>query len=272
MSPSPTRSSSGLSRQAARLGNAWRRLRHGLPARGSRVSPEAANDLFVAHLAVYDFAAGLAGGRRVLDLGCGTGYGGAHLLAAGAATVVGVDPDAVAIAYARRRFAGPRLTFVQGRAEELPLLQGRAENLPAVLPAPEERFDLIVAANLLAHLAAPAEALAGALRVLAAGGSLLASVPPVVDDRTMDQHRASGVHRSNRYLWGWETLLRDHFAELRLFRLLPPDGARLDLGDPRRSRLAAGDFRREELPLANLDEAGTLSAIFVGVSARAGEA
>jgi SAM-dependent methyltransferase len=253
--------SPGLSRQAARWGNAWRRLRHGLPARAGPVSPEVANDLFLAHLAVYDFAAGLAPGRRVLDLGCGTGYGSAHLLAAGAAAVVGLDPDAACIAYATHRFGGARLRFARGRAEEL----------PAALPAAAERFELIVAANLLAHLAAPGEALAAAARVLAAGGSLVASVPPVVDDRTMDQHRASGVHRSNRYLWGWESLLRDAFAELRLFRLLPPTGARLDLGDPRRSRLALADFRCEELPLSRLDDAGSLTAIFVASSPRGGE-
>jgi len=250
-----------MSRQAARLRNAWRRLRHGLPARGGAVSPEVTNDLFLAHLAVYDFAARLVPGRRVLDLGCGTGYGSAHLLAAGAAAVVGLDPDAASIAYATRRFGGARLRFVRGRAEEL----------PAALPeGPEgkERFELIVAANLLAHLATPGEALAAAARVLAGEGSLVASVPPIVDDRTMDQHRASGVHRSNRYLWGWESLLRDAFGELRLFRLLPPTGARLDLGDPRRSRLALADFRCEELPLSNLDDAGSLTAIFVASSPR----
>jgi SAM-dependent methyltransferase len=258
----PPRSPS-LSRQAARWGNAWRRLRHGLPARGGPVSPEAANDLFVAHLAAYDFAARLGAGRRVLDLGCGTGYGSAHLLAAGAAAVVGLDPDAAAVAYATRHFGGPRLRFVRGRAEEL----------PAALPAAAERFGLIVAANLLAHLAAPGEALAAAVRVLAEDGALVASVPPIVDDLTMDQHRASGVHRSNRYLWGWESLLRERFGELRLFRLLPPAGAGLDLGDPRRSRLALADFRCEELPLSKLEEAGSLAAIFVGSSwRRPGEA
>ena len=50
--------------------------------RAGPVSPEVTNDLFLAHLAVYDFAARFAPGLRVLDLGCGTGYGSAHLLAA----------------------------------------------------------------------------------------------------------------------------------------------------------------------------------------------
>jgi SAM-dependent methyltransferase len=256
----PTRSAAS-DRRTARLGNAWRRLRHGLPARGGPVSPEVANDLFVAHLAVYDFAGKLAAGRRVLDLGCGTGYGSAHLLEAGAAAVVGLDPDERSLAYARRRFDGPRLRFVRGRAEDL----------PAALPAAAERFELIVAANLLPHLAAPEAALSAALRVLDATGTLLASVPPIADDRTMDQHRAAGVHRSNLYLWDWESLLRRHFGELRLHRLLPPAGARLDLGDPRPSRLALAEFRVEDVPLSRLDQAGTLTAIFACTSSRTGD-
>jgi SAM-dependent methyltransferase len=258
----PTSTARG--RRAARIGNAWRRLRRGLPARGGPVSPEVANDLFVAHLAMYDFAGKLAAGRRVLDLGCGTGYGSAHLLAAGAATVVGLDPDERSLTYARRRFGGPRLRFVRGSAEEL-------ADLSATLPAAEERFDLIVAANLLPHLAAPEAALAAAPRVLDAAGTLLASVPPIADDRTMDQHRAAGVHRSNLYLWDWESLLRRHFGELRLYRLLPPAGAQLDLGDPRPSRLALAGFRVEDVPLSRLDEAGTLTAIFACASPRSGK-
>ena len=56
--------------------------------------------------AVYAFAAGYVQGQRVLDLGCGTGYGSARLAAAGAASVVGIDSDAKSLAYARR-FAEP---------------------------------------------------------------------------------------------------------------------------------------------------------------------
>src|SRR5947209_18308017 len=132
-------STGDLRRQAARVGNAWRRWRRGLPARGGPVSPEVANDLYLAHLAVYELAGGRAAGRRVLDLGCGTGYGSAHLLAAGAAEVAGIDTDEASLAYARRRFGAPRLHFARGRAEAP----------SAVLPG-EAPFGLIVAANLLA--------------------------------------------------------------------------------------------------------------------------
>jgi hypothetical protein len=93
-------------------------------------------------------------------------------------------------------------------------------------------------------------------------------VPPITDDRTMDQHRAGGVHRTNRYLWDWESLLRERFGELRLFRLLPPADARLDLTDPRRSRLAPAAFRCDEILLTHLEDAGFLAAIFVASAPR----
>jgi SAM-dependent methyltransferase len=278
-----------LGRRAARWGNAWRRWRHGLPARGGPVSPEVANDLFVAHLATYDFAARFVAGSRVLDLGCGTGYGSAHLLAAGAAAVTGLDSDATAIGYARRRHRAapaPRLRFVLGRAEDLPgalaqptaaaaAVTGPGAPRTASPPAPGSgpaagaaAFDLIVAANLLAHLEAPAPVIGAAARLLGPQGRLLASVPPIADDRTMDQHRAGGVHRTNRYLWDWESLLREQFGELRLFRLLPPADAGFDLADPRRSRLAPAAFRCDEIPLTRLEDAGFLAAIFVASAPR----
>ena len=223
------------------------------------MSPEVADDLFLAHLAVYDFAGGLAVGRRVLDLGCGTGYGSAHLLAAGAVAVDGIDTDEASLAYARRRFAAPRLRFVRGRAEAP----------SAALAAGAGPFGLIVAANLLAHLANPEAAVAAAAGMLTDTGIFLASVPPIVDDRTMDQHRGSALHASNLYLWDWESLLGRYFSRLRLHRLLTGGGAQPDLSDPARSRLALADFRIEEVPLSQLDEAGTLAAIFCCSTPRA---
>jgi SAM-dependent methyltransferase len=228
--------------------NALRRLKAGLPARG-RVSPEVPNDLFQAHLALYVFASTLAGGKRVLDLGCGTGYGSARMAGAGAASVVGLDSDAKSLAYARRRYSGPAVRFVQGTAEAPPGDLGT--------------FDLVVAANLLPHLASPAAAVDAAARLLAPQGALLASVAPVVDDRTMEQHRAAGIHRSNLYLWDWESLFRKWFQEIRLFQAVPPAGATLDFTAPSPSRTRADDFGFEEVPLARLASVGGLGAVFL---------
>ena len=47
---------------------------------GERVIPGQVNDdLWAEHIARYAFAARLSDGARVLDIGCGTGYGTAEL-------------------------------------------------------------------------------------------------------------------------------------------------------------------------------------------------
>jgi SAM-dependent methyltransferase len=225
--------------------NAFRRWRAGLPVRGG-VSPEVPNDLFQALLAIYVFAGRFAEGRRGLDLGCGTGYGSARLAAAGAAEVVGLDADQHNLSYARR-FAGAR--FVQGTPEDPPADLGT--------------FGLIVAVNLLPHAQSPGPLVEWAARHLDPEGVFLASVPPIVDERTMEQHRASGLHRTSLYLWNWESLLRRRFREVRLYGTLPPAGARIDLADPSPSRVRAEDFRFEEVSPARPASAGSLSAILV---------
>lgn len=231
-----------------RVRNALVRLAAGLPLRGV-VSPEVADDLFEAHLALYFFAGRYAAGRRVLDVGCGTGYGAARLVEAGAASVVGLDPDERLIRYARRRFAGPSVRFVEGRAETLPGDLGL--------------FDTVVAANVLPHLDKPALAIEQASRHLQPEGALVASVPPIADDRTMEAQRTAGAHRSSLYLWDWETHLKRHFHDLALFRLEAPEGATIDLSDSSPARRPAADFRAVEIPLARAREAGSLAAIFV---------
>jgi SAM-dependent methyltransferase len=62
-----------------------------------------------AHLERYHFAARALPGMRVLDYGCGTGYG-SEILAGSAELVVGYDPSKEAIAIASQR-ALPNLVF-----------------------------------------------------------------------------------------------------------------------------------------------------------------
>lgn len=229
--------------------NALRRWRAGLPARGG-VSPEVPNDLYQSLLALYVFAGQYAAGRRVLVLGCGTGFGCARLAGAGATEVVGLDPDGRSLAYARKRFPG--LRFVQGTAEAPP-------------PPPENlgTFGLIVAIDVLPHVENPGTVLEWVARHLEPDGVFLTSVPPILDEHVMEQHRASGTRRLGLYLWNWESHLRRRFRETRIFGAFPPEGALLDLGDPSPSRLRAEDFRFEKVPPDRPAAAGNLSAVLV---------
>jgi len=116
------------------------------------------------HFARYRFAAELLRGR-VLDAGCGTGYGSQIL--AGAAEVrevLGIDQDPRAIAHARRFYSSSRVRFL---CEDL--LSPGAANLPA--------FDGIACLEVLEHLEQPERLLETLHLLLAPGGRLVISTP-----------------------------------------------------------------------------------------------
>jgi len=130
---------------------------------GERVIPGQVDaDLWNEHIARYAFAARRSAGRCVLDAGCGSGYGSA-LLAESARSVIGVDIAAEAVAYARHQFTAPRLAFVQASCTSLPF--------------PDASFDLVVAFELIEHLADWSGLLMEIRRVLANEGECVISTP-----------------------------------------------------------------------------------------------
>jgi 2-polyprenyl-3-methyl-5-hydroxy-6-metoxy-1,4-benzoquinol methylase len=114
------------------------------------------------HVARYTLAASLAPGRRVLDAGCGVGYGADLIARAGAATVVGVDVAPEAIEAARQG--------VDGRVQLL------VADLRA-LPFGDGAFDLAVCFEVIEHLAEQDLVLDEMRRVLAVNGLLIVSTP-----------------------------------------------------------------------------------------------
>src|SRR5580698_6057306 len=87
---------------------------------GERVIPgEVDVDLLNEHMARYTFAARLARGKRVLDAGCGAGYGSAELARA-AESVVGVDCAPDAVEFARAHYPVANLKFEVASCEALP--------------------------------------------------------------------------------------------------------------------------------------------------------
>jgi O-antigen biosynthesis protein len=135
----------------------------GLEFTGERVVPGLVDpNLFNEHLARYRFAALFAGNARVLDAGCGSGYGSAELAAA-AASVTAMDISAEAVAHASRTFAAPGVSFLLGSCE--------------VLPFAEASFDLVVTFEVIEHLEHWQQLLSEARRVLRPSGVLLVSTP-----------------------------------------------------------------------------------------------
>jgi len=165
-----------------RVLNFGRKLASGLTPFGENVSPEVPNDLFVAHVSIYVFAARAVAGARVLDLGCGAGYGSDLLRKAGASTVLGIDVDRRNVRYASRHY--PAVRFQQGDAHHLPPDLGT--------------FDLVVASNVLEHLEHIEPALDSIRAMLPpSDGRLLVAVPPIVDDASLKANEAIPYHRSN---------------------------------------------------------------------------
>src|SRR5438105_14359411 len=104
------------------------------------------------HLCRYVWAAPAARGRRVLDAGCGMGYGSRMLAEAGAASVLGIDIAEEVIA-AIRPGAPAGVGFEVGDLARLPI--------------PDASFDLVVCFEAIEHVRDPEPVLDGLCRVLA---------------------------------------------------------------------------------------------------------
>lgn len=128
---------------------------------GERVIPGEVNDnLWAEHIARYALACRYASGARVLDIGCGSGYGTAEL-AKPAAFAAGVDLSYDAVAYAREHY--PQSYFLQASAQALPFA--------------DRSFDVLTAFEVIEHLSDWEILLTESRRILRPDGLFLVSTP-----------------------------------------------------------------------------------------------
>ena len=130
---------------------------------GERVIPGQVDvDLWNEHVARYVFASRLSRNKRVLDLACGTGYG-SSLLARDAQHVYALDLAPEAVAYAKAHYSCSKISLLRGSAQQIPF--------------PPASFHLIVAFEIIEHLADWEALLLESRRLLAPSGQLIISTP-----------------------------------------------------------------------------------------------
>jgi methionine biosynthesis protein MetW len=145
-----------------------------------------------AYESVRDEIVGLVppGARRVLDLGCSTGWLAAALKERGAVEVVGIEREPVYAALAKERCDR--------------VVAGDVEDVPADLG----RFDCLVAADVLEHLVDPWGALEAYVRLLDPGCRAIVSLPNAAHWTTFAAlargswpRRPEGIHDATHLRW-----------------------------------------------------------------------
>ncbi|HEY7806296.1 MAG TPA: class I SAM-dependent methyltransferase [Croceibacterium sp.] len=152
-------------------------------------------------------------GRRLLDVGCGTGR---RMIAAGAASATGVEPSREMIAAgATARIGRPELTVLHGHAADLPVA--------------DHAFDVAWCRLVLGHIGALAAPYAEMARALVVGGTA------VVSDFHPDAH-ARGHRRTFRGPVGVYEIeshphpIADHILAAEAAGLVLVDGADAAIG------------------------------------------
>jgi ubiquinone/menaquinone biosynthesis C-methylase UbiE len=170
---------------------------------GERILPED-SWLFHAHASIYHFASRYVADRRLLDAGCGTGYGSKLFREAGAAEITAVDASALAIQYCKKHATDDTRFLVCNLCEQMPF--------------DDASFDMIFSSNAMEHIAEVDLFLAECCRVLTKDGMMIAAVPPIVSPAHLKANLLNRFHVTNLPVSGWCTKLFRYFEKIQCFR------------------------------------------------------
>jgi ubiquinone/menaquinone biosynthesis C-methylase UbiE len=168
---------------------------------GERVVPgKTPPFLVLEHLVRYRFAAPFSDGLRVLDVGCGTGYGTA-VLADTASVTIGVDSDPEAIHYADRTYRCGNLGFALADCRDLPFR--------------DQSFELAVFFEVIEHIREQDQCLGEIRRVLSPDGMFILSTPNALRSTKMIEEE-NAFHHKELNEDELRELLRRHFDHVQL--------------------------------------------------------
>jgi SAM-dependent methyltransferase len=171
---------------------------------GERTLPDVPeeNYWFRRHLAVYEWVAAQVGGRRVIDMASGEGYGAA-VLAAQAAAVVGVEANPDAFEHARLRYRRANLRFERSLVEVY-----------------AEPCDAIVFLQTIEHVHDPDAVLEHFAAMLTPGGAVFVSTPNVLTLAPPGAERSGNPWHLREYRpEEFRDLCAAHFRHVELYGL-----------------------------------------------------
>jgi SAM-dependent methyltransferase/GT2 family glycosyltransferase len=153
------------------------------------------------HLQRYRFAAQFVNGCKVLDLGCGEGYG-SDLLAETAQEVTGLDIDSETTQWASSKYIRPNLRYLHGSALEVPIEEAEA-------------FDVIVCFELLEHVEEKEQLqlLLEVKRLLKRNGLFIISTPSKLTYSDQPEY-CNPFHKKELYLPEFRHLLERFFSHV----------------------------------------------------------
>lgn len=136
-----------------------------IPDSGERMIPAFHHEgvVYAEHVVRYLFATRFVGGKRVLDVASGVGYGADLLRSAGATEVVALDRSPEAARYGKTHHSKFRPAYVLGDVESLPLQSAQ--------------FDVVVSFETIEHVPDYQRFLAEVKRALRQDGLFIASTP-----------------------------------------------------------------------------------------------
>jgi len=171
---------------------------------GERTLPDVPeeNYWFRRHLAVYEWIAARAHGRRVVDLACGEGYGSA-VLGRTAVAVVGVDANPEAFEHARLKYARANVAFERDMIETW-----------------TGDVDCVVFLQTIEHVRDPDAVLARLCGLVGANGVVYCSTPNVLTLASAGQERSGNPWHVREYRPDeYRALCERHFGRVDLLGL-----------------------------------------------------
>lgn len=163
--------------------------------------------LHLMHLKTYEFALPYCNGGRVLDVGCGPGYGVCRI-APECREVIGIDIDADAIDYARENFTLENTDFRLVRPAE-----------EEAFPFEDDSFDTVISFQVIEHVFDMNAYLSEIRRVLKPNGVFVCATPDRSTRLYPFQRPWNYEHVTEFTKEDFETVLKQQFDDFDIFKM-----------------------------------------------------